>query len=607
MASHLAIYSNESREIWITLAIALLIAISCIAIILALAMLTNNLRRLSDTPDSARTQRVELATDSARLGIWEWKMNEGNVIGDAWLHRLYGIEPSEDPKPLEFWTEKIHEDDRSRIAQTVLDAIENDEHYNTEFRVVWDDGSVHHLRVTGKVERDSSGRAVRMVGTNWDVTEARLRNAQHNAQHELLLVTLQSITEGVITKDANRNIVWMNAVAERLTGWSTSEVVGQPVTSVVNVVNEKTRLPVDVHVALFPVARKAVSSTEPALLIARDGSECIIETTASPLYGAMGDILGSVLGATGDVLGSVLVFRDVTEQRRLAAETERNAKLQLDLKLKDEFLSHVSHELRSPLTSIYSFASIIADNLAGETTQEQQQYLAVVLKNVTQLQSMIEDLLQVTQSREGKLSVELHSISAAEAIADSVNTVRGSAAAKQLNLSIGLQDGFGTGESLPSACADPVRLRQILIVLLDNAIKFTPVGGSVNVRVCKDDECRLLFQVTDSGCGVPMEHRARVFEKLYQVTGTAPSDTSHAGRVGLGLGLHIARDLVHRQGGTIWISGDATQGSTFNFTVPIAARDCETRDQTCGAPRRRSTDRPVVVVPNTSSGTSRAA
>jgi signal transduction histidine kinase len=121
---------------------------------------------------------------------------------------------------------------------------------------------------------------------------------------------------------------------------------------------------------------------------------------------------------------------------------------------------------------------------------------------------------------------------------------------------------------LPAVYADPMRLRQILIILLDNAIKFTPTGGAVNVRVCifENDPELLLIEVTDTGCGISRELTERIFEQLYQVP-----KAGHAGRKGLGLGLYIAKELVMREGGQIWAISEPQQGSRLCFTVPIFA------------------------------------
>ncbi len=250
-------------------------------------------------------------------------------------------------------------------------------------------------------------------------------------------------------------------------------------------------------------------------------------------------------------------LRHAVERQRMQVEADliRNQQVQL----RDEFLSHVSHELRSPLTSIYSFSSIIADGLAGQTTPQQDEYLQIVLRNVRQLKSMIDDLLEVTQVQAGKLILELQSVSINEAVEYAVLTLRGAATEKEIALS------YVAGEPR-SVYADETRVRQILTILLDNAIKFTPTGGSVRVAVrpWEKDGNMLLIEVEDTGCGIPAESLARIFEHLYQVT-----DTGRAGRKGLGLGLHIAKDLVTRQGGEIWVSSELGVGTRFSFTLPI--------------------------------------
>jgi hypothetical protein len=173
---------------------------------------------------------------------------------------------------------------------------------------------------------------------------------------------------------------------------------------------------------------------------------------------------------------------------------------------------------------------------------------------------MIDDLLEVTRAQEGKLSIELERVSVFEAIVYAGNTLQGAAEAKGITLS------FNPSADLPSAYADPTRLRQILIILLDNAIKFTPIGGAVKVHaeVFEKDLAFLLIEVSDTGCGIGPKMTERIFEHLYQIT-----DPGQAGRKGLGLGLHISKELVTRQGGKIWVDSEPQKGSRFFFTTPI--------------------------------------
>jgi signal transduction histidine kinase len=251
-------------------------------------------------------------------------------------------------------------------------------------------------------------------------------------------------------------------------------------------------------------------------------------------------------------------LRHAIERQRMQVETELVRTLQM--RLKDEFLSHVSHELRAPLSSIYSFSSIIADGLAGETSPQQDEYLEIIQKNVKRLQAMIEDLLTVTKATTGQLTVEAVQTSLAEAVGYAIATLRRAAEAK------GVRVTFEASPNQQSGYADPTRVRQILTVLLDNAIKFTPEGGgvTVQVRLSKEDPMFLEVEVSDTGCGISAQAAEHIFERLNQVAGPG-----QAGRNGLGLGLYIARDLVTRHGGKIWVSSEPEHGSRFYFTVPV--------------------------------------
>jgi signal transduction histidine kinase len=251
-------------------------------------------------------------------------------------------------------------------------------------------------------------------------------------------------------------------------------------------------------------------------------------------------------------------LRHAIERHRMQTESDLIRTNQLQFK--DEFLSHVSHELRSPLTAIYQFVTILLDGLAGKLSLEQHEYLEIVLRNIKQLQAMIDDLLEVTRVQAGKLTIELQCTSVADAIAYAVDTLQGAAMAKGITLSSALS------EPLPAVNADPTRLRQILIILIDNAVKFTPSGGAITVhaREFQEDPALLLVEVSDTGCGISPDMTERIFEHLYQIT-----DSGEAGRKGLGLGLHISKELVTRQGGQIWVSSEPRKGSHFFFTVPV--------------------------------------
>ena len=251
-------------------------------------------------------------------------------------------------------------------------------------------------------------------------------------------------------------------------------------------------------------------------------------------------------------------LRHAIERHRM--QTEADLIRIHQIQFKDEFLSHVSHELRSPLSAIRQFVTILLDGLAGELPPEQHEYMEIVFRNVKQLQSMINDLFEVSGMQAGKMKIDPQCTSTSDAIAYAVNTLQGAATAKGITLS------SDVARCLPSVCADPTRLRQILIILVDNAIKFTPANGTVTVqaRMFDKDPNLLVLEVSDSGCGISPDMTERIFERLFQT-----SDPSLEGRKGLGLGLYICKELVTRQGGQIWAKSAPGQGSVFSVTLPI--------------------------------------
>jgi signal transduction histidine kinase len=251
-------------------------------------------------------------------------------------------------------------------------------------------------------------------------------------------------------------------------------------------------------------------------------------------------------------------LRHAIERHRMQAEADLVRVQQIELK--DEFLSHVSHELRSPLTAIYQFSTILLDNIVGELNPEQRESMEIVLRNVKQLQAMIDDLLEVTRVQAGKMVIEPQCASVSDAIAYAMDTLQRVATSK------GVTVNSDIGGLLPSASADPLRLQQILLILMDNAIKFTQAKGTVTVRARIFEEVRshLLIEVIDSGCGIEPGMTEKIFDRLFQASGTDSS-----GRKGLGLGLYICKELVTRQGGQIWTKSTPGEGTIFSFTLPI--------------------------------------
>lgn len=251
-------------------------------------------------------------------------------------------------------------------------------------------------------------------------------------------------------------------------------------------------------------------------------------------------------------------MRYAIERQALQRSLEMSRKQQIEFK--NQFLSHVSHELRTPLTCIHQYVTILLDGLAGEVSPEQRDHLNTVLRSVNQLTAMVRDLLEAARAESGKISLELRCVSIGELIRLAVAMMGAMAVQKHVGLEVGVED------SIPFVLGDPDRVLEILINLIDNAIKFTPAEGSVTVQACRvpTDRDFACVSVTDTGTGIPPEARSLIFERLYQ----DPNRQDNS-RKGLGLGLFITKELVTLHGGRIWVASDGASGSTFSFTLPL--------------------------------------
>ncbi|NNG00447.1 MAG: response regulator [Desulfobacteraceae bacterium] len=262
-------------------------------------------------------------------------------------------------------------------------------------------------------------------------------------------------------------------------------------------------------------------------------------------------------------------LRDITEHKRMIAELEQTR--QQELQMKDVFLSKVSHELRSPLSVIHQFTTLLLDGISGTVNGDQQDHLNIIFRNVKELTAMIDDLLQVARSEINDIfKVSRHNpenvrvvserVILPELVGETLSMLRTIAAKNDVQLAA------DSPENLPAAHADPQRIRQVLNNLINNGIKYAPENSTVNIhsRIDPEDPGFIRVSVSDSGNGISAPDREKIFEYLYQ-SDTAIDDS----RKGLGIGLYICREIVERHGGRIWVDSNSSTGSTFCFTIPV--------------------------------------
>jgi len=250
-------------------------------------------------------------------------------------------------------------------------------------------------------------------------------------------------------------------------------------------------------------------------------------------------------------------IRNAVERQNLQHAIEVTRQRQLEFK--DRFLSHVSHELRTPLTCIYQYVTLLLDGLAGPLAPNQTDHLKAVFRSVNQLHAMIRDLLEATRADSGKMRIDQRCIDIGDLIEQTIAMMKPAAAENKIALTSELDP------AIPLVFADPDRTLEVLVNLIDNAIKFTPSGGSVTVRASRveTDPSSVYLSVSDSGRGIPPEVVPQIFDRLYQDPHSVDGN-----RTGLGLGLYIAKEIVTLHGGRMWVASQPDVGSVFSFTLP---------------------------------------
>ncbi len=226
---------------------------------------------------------------------------------------------------------------------------------------------------------------------------------------------------------------------------------------------------------------------------------------------------------------------------------------------KTEFISFVAHELRTPMTSIRGYAEMLIKQMCGPLTPQQEQFVHTICNNVERMQIQVSDLQDVSRIETGQLFLEVRPTALTSALESALQATQGQVEARSQRLTLEVP------ENLPLVYADPARLTQILINLFSNAYKYTPEGGGIHLRAWLQDRY-VHCAVSDTGIGISPEDQAKLFTKFFRSDDSAVRDMP-----GTGLGLCIVKSLVELQGGGIEVESQLGQGTTFTFTVPVAA------------------------------------
>jgi PAS domain S-box-containing protein len=528
---------------------------------------TDAIRQAYEREASLQEQYAQ-AQRLAHTGSWEHEIPTHKSTWSEETFRILGYAPGEVPADRELLLSRVHPADREKVRQSIGDARKTASG-NSEFRIVRPDGEERLIAGTGRVLFDEEGKPLRAYGALQDITERKRVEKSLEERTAYLDALIENSPIAITVVDAENRVRTCNPAFERLFQYSPEAIAG-----------------VDLNELIVP-AELAGEAKDLYQKIETDAEVLQVTTRRRRKDGTLVDVdvYGVPLQVHGEVVGIYRLYVDITE--RMKAEREFQKALEATEaanRAKSQFVANMSHEIRTPITGVLGMLDLALD---GELNPEQREYLVMAEASAQTLLSLITDILDFSKIEVGKLDLESIEFNLRASMEETLKPMAVRADAKGLELNCDVEG------SLPEVLVgDPSRLRQILVNLVGNAIKFTE-SGEVTVRVEAESETaesvELHFTVADTGIGIPAEKQAAVFDAFTQ------ADGSTARRYGgTGLGLTICRRLVDMMGGRLWVDSRLGQGSVFHFSVRLGVASRARRTPPLEAARLE--ELPVLVV-----------
>ncbi len=532
-------------------------------------------RKLAEERLRTSHERLKLAQQAARAGLWDWDLVTRKVTWSEELYELFGLAPTAGAS-LDTWLAIIHPDDRELAMARIHRDIEERTPHQSEYRIVRPDGKERWIDAFGNASYDGDCRPIRMSGIYIDITDRKRAEEEVMRKNSLLAAQQEASIDGILAVDGNDKVILFNRRFVELWNVPLQLVESQDDRSLLQWVQGVVADP-DVFLAkvrhLYDHRRER-SRDEITLIDGR-----VFDRYSAPIFGP-GD----------QYYGRVWYFRDITDRKR-AEEELRNYAAELETankslekanrlaeaanRAKSQFLANMSHEIRTPMTAILGFADLLDGEVTccpecpkhGLCPQRHigREAVSTIHRNGKHLLAVINDILDLSKIESQKLQIELTCCSPVQLVAEVVSLMRPQAVAKRLKLKTEL------AHPLPeTVLTDPVRLRQVLVNLVSNAIKFTDQGEvCLAVRLRADNGgLGLCFDVTDTGIGMNAEQIEKLFQPFNQVDN---SSTRKFG--GTGLGLCISQHLAAALGGDIKVRSEPGKGSTFSVRIDPESLD----------------------------------
>ncbi|MDP3070747.1 MAG: PAS domain S-box protein [Opitutaceae bacterium] len=479
--------------------------------------------------------------EMAKVGGWELDLATLQPIWSLETCRIHEIDPPVAP-PLEQAINFYPPEARPLIEAAVREGIAHGTPWDLELPLITAKGRRIWVRTQGRALR-REGVTVKLFGALQDITERRQAEAELRASEARFRALALHAPVGIFQTDAQGACHYVNDRWSALAGLAPTEAAADGWSS-----------------ALHPEDRAAIFAEWQAFsrgerefaleyrFLHRDGSVVWVAGSAVPLRDPAGGLLG-YLGTVTDITARKELDRNLAAARDHAVEASR---------LKSEFLATMSHEIRTPMNGVLGMTALLRDTRLSPV---QADYLRTIETSGESLLGIINDILDFSKIEAGKIELDVTEFSLRQAVEDALDLFAARALEKNIELACIIGPGVPT-----RIAADVTRLRQIIVNLLSNALKFTATGEVLLTVEIESEggQQRLKFAVKDTGIGISPEGMARLFKSFSQV------DVSTTRRYGgTGLGLAISRKLVELMGGTMWVESQLGEGSTFSFTMAM--------------------------------------
>lgn len=485
---------------------------------------------------------VNLAEEVAHVGYWQFDpATEASKLSDE-MYRIFGFD-IDAPVTLEDQMNMVHPDDRAWAHAALANLLAKGEVFDSQIRILRADGETRTVAVRSAVERNESDGAVRAIfGTVIDITELTLVDQALRASEARYRLMAENAADVITQVGLDGVVTFVSPACETVLGYAPAEIVGRPMDDLV-------------HPGDRSVSRTAL---EAAMRGGPGGPLVSVETRIRHkdgrwlwVEGQPKVIFDPVTGAPTSIQG---VVRDISARKAMHAElVEAKRAAEQAAAVKSEFLANMTHELRTPLTSILGFSKLLE---ADEGLDEQARHHVEQVVNASRsLLSTVNDLLDFSKLEAGQVVLDPQPTVLRSLAVETLELFKPQAEAKGLTLAIEVR-----GRAPQTVLIDPVRVRQILLNLVNNAVKFTE-QGSVTLTLAHRAG-RLRVEVIDTGEGVPDDRLDRLFQRFSQVD--ASSTRLHGGT---GLGLAICKGLAEAMDGEIGVRSEAGRGSCFWFDI----------------------------------------